>query len=218
MLLIGSSAFAVQPSTGFATYSISVVSPKGVHSVLINETVSPSTKAGYSDLVLQLLGGEQNLTYSRLVNASESLFPFLPSLGTQSFDYSNGTAYSVHLNVTTSGTTPVMFKGGQYNLNVLTVSAAASFGGRSVRTNGTVETFPSTLVYSASLGNGTARLQALLQATDLPLVSTPPQTTTAAYIGAGVGIGALVLGGAFLMRRREKKAEKQGVKPLHWVD
>ncbi len=218
LLLIGSSA-AAQPVRGFATYAVTVSSPKGDHSILVNESVQQSDKAGYSDLTLQVIGGRQNLTYSKLVNASENLFPYLPGIGTQSFDYSNGTAYKVQVNVTSSGTAPVTFKGVQYSLNVLVISVHASYGARSFRVNGTVETFPSTLVYSASVGNHTARLQAVLQATDLPLVpSSSSQMATAAYVGAGIGIGALAVGGAFLLRRREKKVEKQEEKPLHWVD
>ena len=217
-LLASSSAAAAQPVRGFATYAVSFTSPMGGHSVVVNETVGPSDKTGYSDLILQLFGGGQNLSYSRLVNESENLFPYLPNVGTQSFDYSNGTAYSFHVNVTASGTTTAMFRGTQYTLSVLHVSVSASYGSRSVRANGTVETFPSTLVYSASVGDGALRLQAVLQATDLPLVATSPQMAPAAYIGAGVGIGALALGGAFLLTHRNKKVEKEGEKPLHWVD
>ena len=217
-LLVGSSAAAAQPVRGFATYTVSVTSPLGGRSVVVNETVSQSDKAGYSDLVLQLLGGQQNLTYSKLVNASENLFPYMPKVGTQSFEYSNGTAYSVHVNVTTSGTTTAMFKGTQYTLNVLVLSVSASFGSKSFKTNGTVDTFPSALVYSASVGNSMVRLRVVLQATNLPLDASSPQAAPAAYVGAGVGIGALVLGGAFLMRHRDKRAEKQVEKPLHWVD
>jgi hypothetical protein len=189
----------------------------GQHSALVNESVGPSGKTAYSDLTLQLFGGEQNFTYSKLVNASENLFPYLSSVATQSFDY-NGSRYSVHVNVTASGTTTVAFKGSDYTLDVLTVSVSASYESKSVGINGTIEMFPSTLVYSASVGNSTDRLQVVLQETDLPLISTSPKTTTAAYVGAGVGIGALVLGGTFLLTRRGKKVGQQKEKPLHWVD
>ncbi len=217
-LLLASSAVAAQPVRGYAAYQVSITSSRGQHSVLVNETIGPSNKAGYSDLVLQLIGRQQNLTYSKLVNASEDLFPYLPSTATQSFSYSNGTAYSVSLNLTDSGKTAVTFKGSQYNLDVLAISVSASYGDRSIRANGTVETFPSALVYSASIGNSTARLQAVLQSTDLSLVAASSEMPTSAYVGLGAGIGALVLGGAFLIRRREKKAVEQKEKPLHWVD
>lgn len=217
-LLLVSSAAASQSAKGFVTYQVSLTSPKGQHSVLVTETVGPSSKAGYSDLILQILGKQQNLSYARFVNASDSLFPFLPSVTTRSFDYTNGTKYSVHVDLTLSGTTMVTFKGSQYSLSILTISISGSYGPRTFRANGTVDTFPSTLVYSASLGNGTAKVEAVLQATDLPLNQPASQTSTAAYVGAGVGIGALALGGVFLIRRRTKKVESKGEKPLHWVD
>jgi len=218
VLLLASSVAVASSNKGFATYEVSVTSPKGVHSVLINETVGPSDKAGYSDLILQFVGSEQNLTYSRFVNASEDFFPYLPSVANQSLQYSNGTAIGIRVDVNTAGTTSVSFKGSQYNLNVLTISVSVKFGNESAEANGTVETFPSTLVYSASVGNGTDRLQAVLQATDLPLNGPSSQMTTAAVVGAGIGVGAVAIGGIFLFRRREHRVATQGDKPLHWVD
>jgi hypothetical protein len=217
-LLLASSAAAARPTGGYATYSMSFTSPLGEHSVLVNESVTPSARVGFSDLVLQVFGGTQNLTYSKLVNASENLFPYLPSVGTQSFEYSNGTTYSVRVNVTTSSTATVAFAGGQYALNVFDISVSASYGTRNIETNGTLETFPSTLVYSASVGNSTAMLRVVLQATDLPLTASSTQMSSAVYVGTGLGIGAIAVGGALMIRHREKKTEKQGEKPLHWVD
>lgn len=217
-LLLVSSAAASQPAKGFVTYQVSLTTPKGQHSVLVTETVGPSSRAGYSDLILQIFGTQQNLSYSRFVNASSNLFPYLPSITSRSFDYSNGTKYSIHVNLTSSGTTVVTFQGSQYTLSVLAISISGSYGPRTLRASGTVDTFPSTLVYSASFGNGTAGVEAVLQATDLPLNQPSSQASTAAYVGAGVGIGALALGGVFLIRRRTKKVETKGEKPLHWVD
>jgi len=218
LLLLATSAAAAQPVRGYATYSLSVRSPLGEHSVVLNETVGASSKAGYSDLVLQLFGGAQNLTYSKLVNASVNLFPYLPSLAGQSFSYSNGTAYGIHANITTASSATVMFDGSQYTMRVYVVSVTAFMGTKSMETNATVEAFPSTLVYSASAGNSTVGLQALLLATDLPLTASSPQMAPAVYVGTGLGIGAVAVGGALMIRRRDKKAEKQGEKPLHWVD
>lgn len=217
-LLIASSVAAAQPVRGFASYRITLSSPMGQHSVLVNESFSPSARAGYSDLVLQLIGTQQNLTYSRLVNASEDFLPYLPSVAPQSLNYSNGTSYSLHVNVTASGTEDVTFEGSQYTMNLLTLSGSASYGNRSIVANGTVETFPSALVYSASLESGMVQLKAVLQATDLPLNSPGSQISTSTYVGTGVGVGAAALGGAFLMRRRERKTKQQEQKPLHWVD
>lgn len=218
-LFATSSAVASQPNSRFAVYSVTVTLPSGQHSVLVNETVRPSDRSGFSDLILQLTGSQHNLTYSRLVNASTNLFPYLPTLALQSFDYSNGTRYSVHVNFSSGGTAVVSFKGSQYTVNVYSIIVSATYGNKSVTANGTVETFPSALVYSASAGSGNKiEVKAVLQATNLPLVQPSSQTATPAYIGAGLGVGGVALVAAFLVRRRERKARTQEQKPLHWVD
>ncbi len=219
VLLATPVVFASQSNQGFAAYRISVTFPSGEHSVLVDETLRPSDRAGFSTLILELTDGEQNLTYSRLVNASTNLLPYLPSLPSQSFDYSNGTRYSIHVNFSSSGTAVVTFRGTQYILNEYSITVLASYGNRSVSAEGTVETFPSGLVYSATAnGNGKIELQALLQATDLPLADPAPQTAAAAYVGAGIGVGGLALAAALLVRRRERKVKSQEQKPMHWVD
>jgi hypothetical protein len=217
-LLVASSVAAAQPVSGFAAYKISLSYPMGQRSMLVNESISPSDRAGLSDLVLQLIGTQQNLTYSRLVNSSEDFLPYLPSVAPQSLDYSNGTSYSLHVNVTASGTSDVTFQGSKYTMNVLAVSIAASYGNKSIKANGTVEIFPSALVYSASVGGGFVRLDAVLQATDLSLTAPGSQMPAATYVGAGVGVGAVALAGAFLVGRRERKTKQPEEKPLHWVD
>jgi MYXO-CTERM domain-containing protein len=217
-LLFASSAAAAQPVRGFATYKITLSYPMGQRSVLLNESSAPSDRAGYSDLVLELIGTQQNLTYSRLVNASDDFLPYLPSIAPQSLNYSSGAMYSLHASVTASGTKDVMFQGSQYTANVLTISFAASFGNRSLTGTGTVETFPSALVYSASFGASLFKLDVVLVATDLPLTLPDSPSPAAAYVGAGVGMGAAALGGAFLIRRRERKTKQPEGKPLHWVD
>lgn len=225
-LLGTSSAFAAQPTYGFAAYQVTVKTPGGVHSALLNETTSPSAEPGYTDLVLQVTSGMQNLTYSRLVNASYDLLPYFPAIGTQALNYGNGIGYgngtqygvNVNVNVTAAGSVTRTFGSAQYSLSVFSFAISGSNGSRSFSVNGTVETFPSQLVYSASAGNGTYSVQAVLQGTDLPLATASSASPTAAYAGAGVGAGALALGGALLIRRRTKKVETGGEKPLHWVD
>jgi len=216
-MLIASSAAAAPPAKGFAAYRISLSSPMGQRSILLNESSSPADKAGFSDLVLQLIGTQQNLTYSRLVNASEDFLPYFPSVAPQSLDY-KGTNLSLQVNVTASGTADVTFEGSQYTTKVLEISVVASYGNRSIEANGTVQTFPSSLVYSASVGSGFVHVDVTLQATDLPLNSSGSQVSGSAYVGAGVGMGAAALGGVFLIRRRERKTKQPEEKPLHWVD
>jgi len=217
-MLIASSAAAANPVSGFAAYKITLSSPMGQRSMLVNESSTPTDRAGYSDLVLKLIGTQQNLTYSRLVNASVDFLPYLPSLAPQSLDYGSGTRYSLRVNMTVSGTADVTFQGSQYTMSVVALSILASYGSTTIKANGTVETFPSTLIYSAGVGGGMVRLEAVLQATDLPLTAPDSQMPAATYVGTGVGIGAAALGGAFLIRRKERKTKQAEDKPLHWVD
>jgi hypothetical protein len=217
-LLVGSSAAASQPVNGFATYKVDLTLPSGQRSMLVNETVGQSAKPGFSDLVLQLIGSQQNLTYSRLVNASTNPFPFLSSLESQSLDYSNGTTSNVHANFSAAGTTSVTFQGSQYTLNAYTFAVSASYHSMPIRVNGTLETFPSSLVYSATAGNGTVTAKVVLVATDLQLTQPATQTSTAAYVGAGVGVGGVALAVALFARRKDRKVTNQEQKPPHWVD
>lgn len=218
VLLAASPAVAVQPVTGFAAYRVDATLPSGVHSAIVNETTIPSDRAGLSDLILRLVGTGQNLTYSRLVNSSANLFPYLPSLASQSLEYTYGTGYQINLNFSATGTTPISFQGGQYTLNVYSISVLVSHGNRSVDVEGTVEAFPSGLVYDATAGNSTVGVHALLISTDLQLSATPTKTASAAYVGTGLGVGGLAVVAVFMVRRKEKKAKNSESKPLHWVD
>jgi hypothetical protein len=218
VLLVSASAEASQPQLGFATYRVEATLPSGQQSVLVNETVGQSAKPGYSDLVVQLIGSQQNLTYSRLVNATTNFFPFLSSLTSQSFEYSNATTGSLQANFSASGTTSVTFQGSQYTMSVFSFSFSGSHVGKGLVVNGTLETFPSSLVYSLEGGNGTVSVQAVLVATDLQLNQSSAQAPAAAYVGAGVGVGGVALATAFLIHRRDRKVPTQEQKPPHWVD
>jgi len=218
ILLVSASVEASQPELGFVTYKVEVTLPTGQRSMLVNETVGQSAKPGFSDLVLQLVGSQQNLTYSRLVNATTNFFPLLSSLALESIDYNNATTGSVNANFSAVGTTSVTFQGTQYTMNVFSFVIVGSHTGMTVRVNGTLETFPSSLVYSAVAGNNTIGVQAVLVATDLPLSQASTTAPTAAYVGAGVGAGGVALAAAFLVHRRDRKAPTQEQKPPHWVD
>jgi len=218
VLLVAATAVAAQPELGFATYKVEATLPTGQHSMLVNESVAQSSKPGFSDLILQLIGSQQNLTYSRFVNATTNPFPFLSSLASQSIDYNNATTGSIHANFSAAGTTSVTFQGSQYTMNVFSFAISGSHAGRNLRLNGTLETFPSSLVYSTQAGNSTVSVRAVLVATDLQLSQSSTQAPTAAYVGAGVGLGGVAIAAAFLVRRRDKKVQKQEQKPSHWVD
>ena len=218
LLFTGSAALATQPTTGSAAYRITVSSPMGTHTVLVNETVKGTDRAGFSDLILQLTGATQNLTYSRLVNSSEALLPFMPTVPSQSFEYGNKT-FSVHANLTQGTAVTVSFKGSSYAMTVYDISLSGSYGNRSFAAVGTIECFPSSLVYSVVLSSGMLfHASVVLQGTDLPLNQPSMTTSTAAYAGAGVGAVGAVAAAALIIRRRERRPKAQEQKPLHWVD
>ncbi len=210
---------ASQTNLGFVTYDVTIVVPYGQHSALVNETVRTTDKPGFSVFILQVISQEQNLTYSRLVNVSQNLLPYLPSLPNQTLNYANGMGYSVHLSVTTMGTTVVTFLGSQYSLNEYAISADVSYGNRTLTATGEVHTFDNGLIYSASLSViNLVEFRAILKATNLPLVGPPSQVSMAAYVGTGLGLGGTALLIALLIRRRKRVAEKREQKPMHWVD
>lgn len=218
LLFTGSAVLAAQPTTGFAEYKITAATPMGAHSILVNESVRGSDRAGFSDLVLQLTGATQNLTYSRLVNSSEALLPFLPTIPSQSFSYDNGT-FSVSANLTQAGTKSVTFQGSSYTMTVYDLSLSAGYGNRSFAAAGTIEAFPSSLVYSVELSSGMLfQASLVLQNTDLPLSQPSTAMATAAYAGVGVGAVGVVAAAALFVRRRERRSKAQEQKPLHWVD
>ncbi|MDG6949634.1 MAG: hypothetical protein JRM77_07300 [Nitrososphaerota archaeon] len=218
ILLVASSVVAAQPSNGFAAYKIEAVSPTGQHSFIINETVGPASKAGFSDLVLELINGQQNLTYSKLINSTTGVFPYLSSISTQALHYANGTSLGISANFTVVGAKAVAFHGGQYTLTEYAFSVSGAYGNKSIDANGTIDTFPSSLIYSASILLGNVGAQATLQGTNLQLVQPTVGNPSATAVGAGIGLGGFALAAALFVRRRERKAQVQTEKPPYWVD
>lgn len=217
-LLFAGSAVAASTGDGFATYKVSVTSPMGGHSILVSETVKGSDKAGFSDVILQITGSTQNLTYSRLVNSSMALLPCLPPIPSQAFDYSNKTV-SVHANLTQAGSTTVKFQGNNYTMSVFHITLAGSYGNKSFAAVGTIETFPSALVYSVSLTTGPlVQVSVVLQGTDLALNTPSPAMAQAAVAGAGIGVVGVAAAAALFVRRRDRQSRPQEQKPMHWVD
>lgn len=205
---------------GFVTYAVTVDSPTGNHSAVVNETVGTSDKAGFSDVILQIIGQVQNLTYSRLVNSSIPLFPYLPAIPSQSFSYSNGTMLQVHLNVTSGGSQQITFHGVNYTLSVFAFSASGTFGNRTFSGTGSVSVFPSTLVYSVDVSpaGGNYGYHSVLKATDLQLSVPQTQSSTVAIVSVGAGVGVVALVGALLLRRGNHAGTARKEKPIHWVD
>ena len=99
------------------------------------------------------------------------------------------------------------------------LSLSAGYGNRSFAAAGTIEAFPSSLVYSVELSSGMLfQASLVLQNTDLPLSQPSTAMATAAYAGVGVGAVGVVAAAALFVRRRERRSKAQEQKPLHWVD
>jgi hypothetical protein len=210
---------ASQPNQGDVVYEVTLSSPARSTSFTVTETVGPGQNASYSDLMIQLVGLQQNLTYSRVVNASADFFPYFPALPNQTFGYSNSTA-GFSVSATFSGATggTMEFGGRSYQMQTYSFSFTARFTNQTHVGNGSVTVFPSTLVYGASAevdGNYTARV--LLQSTDLPLSVAPKGDPIAAYSAIGVGAAAMVAVPLFVRHRRQNPQAGEN-KPLYWVD
>jgi len=183
-----------------------------------------------------------------LINSSDEVSPFLPSITNQSINYSYG-ANNVSLGLVRSGDVQVMFHGSEHALTRYIVSAVVAVNGSSYYGGGTISAFQSGLIYAVVLNTtipasvlsagvtGTALpsafggfagltqaipigLSVTLLSTSLPL-SAPSASTSNQAVSAGIGIGvaASAVGLGLGVRRRNKHEEtSEGAKPEHWVD
>jgi hypothetical protein len=96
-------------------------------------------------------------------------------------------------------------------MTVYDISLSGSYGNRSFAAVGTIEAFPSSLVYSAELSSGILfQASIVLQKTDFPLSQPSTATATAAYAVAGVGAVGVAAAAALIVRRRERRSKAQG--------
>jgi hypothetical protein len=211
---------AAQSNTGSVTYTITLNTPSGTKSYSVNETVQSTHKAGFSELFIQVSGGEANLTYSRLVNASANFLPYLPTLANESFSLSRTVQnYTIRFSVTGNGTRTTTFQGKTYEMKVYTIRFSVTSAYQSHSGTGSITIFPSGLVYSATVSiDGTYSFQALLKAASNPLADPPTQTPVLGYAAAGVGVVAVALVASAIVRQRRRRVQPQESKPLHWVD
>lgn len=230
-VIIAPAAFAATQSTGsqYATYSVSTTTPNGTTmSATVNETITPSSTAGFSTLSLQLISAMQNFSYSKLTNSSYAMFPYVPSVGNQSFNF-NTHNYSISVSVSQTGKGSASFGGVSYTTNNYGFSVTASkAGGSPMSATGQFSTFPSGLLYSAQImANGTIPLSVHLVATNLSLNAAPSSSTSSNTTGMAIagGVGSLAVGvGAFAFYKREKKggatsgSKEEEQKPLYHVD
>jgi hypothetical protein len=224
ILLIALLALSAAPVSfagvpGFVAYHVQFSTNGTTKSFVVNETVGHSSAASKDALTLAFAFGGSNLTYSRLVNASTFVQPFLPSISNQTLTYKSSKG-SVSLSVSQAGTLQQSFHGTTYELSGFLFDAQVAAGNRSGHAVGRLYAFPSGLVYSVNASTGPKiSVSAVVVSTNLPLdLGTTSPGLQAASMGIGLGLagGALALGLGVRNKRRSQQTSKN--QPEHWVD
>lgn len=239
-LLGGGVGLASAATPGSAVYSIHLASSGQSHSLTVNETVAATSSPSSDTLILKIAAQTWNLNYSRSINSSSDVSPFIPSITNQTFSYGSG-ANSVTISVVENGTLSINFQGHQYTLTSYSLSASGVDNGSSIAITGALTTFPSGLVQSLRLSSnglslpaseipnvpanvtssaGPVSVSATLLSTSLPLTADSPSTVgqdASIGLGAGAAASALALGLGVRHRGKSKAAAPQQ-NPEHWVD
>ncbi len=206
-------------TSGYAAYTVQFSTHGVSKSFTVNESVTQTSKPSLDKLFLSVSSSSSNFTYSRFVNSSLLVQPFLPAVTNQTLSFgSNKTSISIKL--TQNGTAPLTFRGSSYTLTSYSFSAQFSARSYTGSAKGALLTFPSGLIYSVREDfNGTTSLMIKLEATSLPLTvgaAAPAVQATSIGVGAGVAISAIALGLGVQMRRRKNRIVEK--KPEYWVD
>lgn len=237
-VLGGSVATASAATPGFAVYSVQFSSPGHSYSLTVNETVAATASPSTDSLILKVAAQAWNFNYSRSINSSSMVSPFLPSVTSQSLSYSYGSDV-VNASIADNGTSSLQFAGQSYTLTDYALSAAVTFNGTSVAVSGSLSAFSSGLIYSldlsssglpaaslAAVGNvtgiptGPVNVSLTLLSTSLPLNADSASTAAQAAsigLGAGAAVSALALGLGVRHRGKQKPTTSEE-KPEHWVD
>jgi len=205
-------------SSGYAVYSIQASYNGTARTASVNESVTPSSTAGESIILLAVEGTQTNFTYSRVVNSSLTLFPYLPGISNQNFTYS-GKGYTVAADISQQGTSQVTFQGTAYTMTSYAFSAEITSTNRSSTITGTISAFPSDLVYSATAQSKGSSVSATLTATSLALTgaaAAPALQAASAGVGLSLAAGAVALSLGIRMKRKHAPAGPST--PDHWVD
>jgi hypothetical protein len=205
-------------SSGYATYSVQVTDNGTSRSASVNESVTSSSSPGESIVQLAIDGTQSNFTYSRLVNSSLTLLPYLPAISDQNYTYT-GSSYSVVAKISQQGTSQGTFQGKAYTLTDYAFSADISSVNGSQTITGTVSAFPSDLVYSVTAQTTNASVTSTLTATSLALTTGAaalPLQAASAGVGLSLAAGAVAL--SLGVRWKRKQGAARSSKPDHWVD
>ncbi len=181
VLLLGAVGTAGASTPGYAVYSVQVSAMGASHSIMVNESVSATSSASYDKLILSIVSGGSTFNYSRSINSSLDVSPFLPAVTNQSFAYTSGSS-SVSVSILKNGTSSLRFDGGSYGLTSYSLTTRASYNGTAETIDGAISAFPSGLVYSVKLADTIPSLQGLTSLGSL--AGTLPGFNTTAGIGS----------------------------------
>lgn len=204
-------------SSGSVTYSVQAEVNGTAKAVAVTETVGAGTTAGDSVVTLAISGAMSNLTYSRVVNSSLELLPYLPAVSVTSYNYS-GNGYAVQARVSQQADSQVSFQGKSYTMTNYAFSATVTSTNGTEVVSGTVSAFPSDLVYSVTAQGTGSSVTATLTSTNLSLdgsSASPALQATTAGVGISLAVGAVALSLGVRLRGRHGRV---GPKPDHWVD
>jgi hypothetical protein len=206
----------------YAAYKVTATGPTNTVSAVVNETISPSSITGHSDLTLQLTSSKTNFTISRLINSTFAMLPVLPTIGNQSFSYDLHN-YTISVSLVKTGTGTATISGNSYTVTNYSFQVSGSkTGGTSGSASGNLSVLPSGLVYTALVNAKNYTVQAQLLSTNAALGASASSSTSApVVIGGSVGMVAAGVGAFALYRRKganRSESKQDESKPLYHVD
>jgi hypothetical protein len=207
-------------TSGFAAYSVNVTYHGVSRSLTVNESITPTSNQAFDQLVLKVLSTGWNFNYSRSINSTLALFPFLPSVSNQTFSFARGQS-RVSLAVARNGTSTVAFQGDTYKLSSNTLSVNYATANSTGSLTGAFYTFPSGLLYSLKGSvDGTSSIGVTLLSTSLPLNAAASSSSTLQVASAGIGAGAAlsVVALSLGIRHKRQNGHTSDRKPDYWVD
>lgn len=219
ILVLSPMASATQGNQGYVSYNVTLTSGTRTTSVIVNESVTPATQ-GLSLVSISLSGYNTSLSYSRDVNSSSLLFPYmLPVIGNQSLSYgTNG--YSLRFSVNRTGYSQGTFNGTSYQLTEYSFVASLASSNGTVSASGQIYALPSSLVYSVDAAfNSTASVSIKLLSTNLaidPPASDPGYSNVVVASVVVAAVAATVI--FYAVKRARSTPATPGAKPSYWVD
>jgi len=195
-LLLGAVGTAAAATPGYAAYSVQVSYGGTTHSLVVNESVAATASASQDRLAVGIVYEGSDLNYSRSINSSADVSPFLPAISDQSLSYASGSTTAT-VSVTKNGSDPVQFHGSSYTLTSYSLAADLTANGTSQTIAGAVAAFPSGLVYSVKLAAQVPGLGGLAglgeQNFTIPgLAGLPGESLQIPGLNSTMGLGSLL--------------------------